>query len=395
MSFISSSLASVRGIVDNNQAASCVALGALVGGVILGVMYLRSGGDDAATSAGAAGTGVARVVVPPPMAILDPTSVRIETLKRDFPDSSFVKSGDLVVINDFVSVSPAFIDHMGADDFYKLVMATQDPAADGAQNILDGFAKSGSYRMRYTSHEREAWEFVQDLAGKVSPELVRDVGAILDIATPAELRRAFDLKNEGSPPKNTKGLNEVALDFAMRCGSRNLPELVENYQFFKAVVMSHGRAERGAFWTRIAGAGALSPEGFAEINALREDHVAASHAEGVGRRTPTPDGPKAKADLLEFGSASALSYHVVKHFQELPGEFRRGDTTARGKTSEYVRCARETVLHGAEVKTPGQFGGESGHYVHEFVDPPSSTSMRCIVRIMDDGSIIATLMSGK
>ena len=307
---------------------------------------------------------------------------------------------------------------------------TTNPAA--AQARLLPFTRSGSYRLRFTYQllENEAWlNRVLDRAGlRNDPRAQRILRSLEDDGrTRLNEPRSADLPrgvgNIADPARES--LQVRATRYAIEQNPDSVREFVNHYEMYTA---EYARQRAGlsdrirARTTELRAAGQSQAQaeaaatsevlgrpvrGFGqEFNQVVADRVSATavrqrardlEAQLQGRVGPVNlgrvDASNAAAVVQargdhRFATQSSAVYHVNKHqWGELPPEHKR-TSFAPDESSQYLRSANETILHGTASVQRNQDGSINVTVTRDY---GHNHRLRAIVRIDGAGNaVIAT-----
>lgn len=274
------------------------------------------------------------------------------------------------------------------------------------ENHHQYYSRSASYRLREASHLNQAGSYIENLLTNTELEKFKD---LWETAEDEEKCRVYDLANE---PKDE--LNKHYAEFAIKQNPANLVEFVETYQFFKAWSLnlkteiekvfnknsSLTKKEKKAKTKEEHEK--LLEEGQEKCEKIMKNYFDAARTFEVGplECSIQTDGEELRnlSAKLNFKSKNAFAYHVLKHKDEVPSEFKSDislHNTLKAKMREelidivesmekYLKAARAVIEKGTVECTPNQFGGYTFKYECE------SIGLKTYVKLNNNEAVIAT-----
>lgn len=318
---------------------------------------------------------------------------------------------------------------LAPDDALKIVLAcAKKPDVD--EKVLDAFKVSKSYRLRF-----------EYLRAKTRVWLTELVGPLDTTPTEGEWNRLFDLYAELGfntsqyGPDLVARLTANAKTYALSRRPPNWREFVEYYQMYEAYFSdmlqkvwnpiaksteAYGAAATKAFaevfpgktaptvtaepWTKArskasdrlvrkaVAAHVLTLVGNADVTAAATAVGAPAEFVGVldlgldgglNERTDPLLVGKLRGKTLKFSSESAVAYHAMKHWNELPRLCR--ESSAPTQVAKYAACANQVVQEGLTNGTFRQKHGQEGSAAIEIRAVIDGRTLRAFVVVTLDG----------
>lgn len=283
-----------------------------------------------------------------------------------------------------------------------------DPSAKKkAEEILKSYSTSGMYRLRYPQHLENARQFISDL---MTGDDLNQFRKIFEQAPDVKKFRVYDLAN--APASE---LNPIAAQFAIKQKPQTLDEFVEYYEFFKAWCLplidnikeelkqkNLSRDEKKQQLKKRLDQSQMVDQCQNDLHNYRE----AARLLGVGPIDCAVQldgqGLRTLGAQLKFKSDSALAYHVLKHYKEIPDTYqltlsldnikskvREELHDILTKTARYLEAARAVIHTGEFTVYPDQFEGDVFKFECEKIN------LKAFIKLFDGKAFIATCMTLK
>ena len=323
-------------------------------------------------------------------------------------------------INNQIDLDVAMLDEISRTrpaDVATLEQGTRElDAAGGSLDALrksnpalaDALAKlhgTGTYRLRFDYNKTEGLKWAQGLS--LSDDLRAQLGILLGEADEDSLARFFDLANESPAVRGKFGAraNNAFAQYALEQHPANLTDFVNHYQYARAELTIRRHAGGitdedlvKSFETDTTRAGVGKTEASARA-ANAKAYTSGGRTIKAGDTAETVTALRQDPQSLGMSDPNTLTYHVHKHYPDLPANEKVGAPGAPTTEAEaYMVSARKTLMttqpgESLPAGDPKKFRGRPTQdglgevYTFERPKPGAKSPSRLLVLVRFDGVV--------